>query len=470
MGPGAVGLTYTTNAIGKLSTPLEGGRAQLAFVLLAVFLTGAHLRLTLYSSSGSTLIPNYLMLLSGAILAVMQFDQFKSTGKLLVVLSLFILIQPYFTWAPLSSEGSNTVLSGLQLVAGIVAALAVLYTTSRLSAHGLRKFFLWAWAVLVLAAAFETYGLRTLFKSVQAALYAGANRGIYSADYRDIDIYGQIRPSALASEPSFLADSWATTASLVFLLDKNRGSAASWIRLILMYGIGFLLAPSMKVVFYFLAVLAWHFWPRTNAALVGLTGALALSAWLLYLLDARNVLSQLGPAETGSFFARIAVAPLIGAEALRNFPILGYGIGNHEGMFEMMRGVWQSSGGFLEFPHFRLATTGQGLMTNGFWWQWAFYGVLGGVILSYLVVRLLSSMGVEHPIRTVICTWIVWYGGAGFVDPASWWTLTAFAIPAVARWSPTERPTKIEKYPDPTGWPLGVATQGSQFVNAKGGR
>lgn len=445
--------------------PIQGGRAQLVYVLLAVYLVGAHLRLTFYSSGGSTLVPNYLMLLSGTILAVTQFDQFKKTGKLLMVLALFVIVQPNITFAPLSGEGLATIQSGLQLIAAIVAAMAVVYTTSRLTAHGLRKLFFWAWALLMSTAALENFGLRTLIQSAQATLYGGSNRGIYSADNRDMYLYGQVRPSAFASEPSFLADSWAATAALVFMLDKDRGSAASWIRLILMYGIGFALAPSMKVMFYFAAILVWHFWPRTRQAFVGLLATLILAGWFLYLLDANGLLSRSASAETGSFFARITVAPLIGAEALRGFPLLGYGIGNHEGMLEVMQGVWQSSGGFALFPHFKPAD-GQGLMTNGFWWQWAFFGLLGGIILSYLLVRMLSSLGVKQPVRSVTCTWIVWYGGFGFVDPASWWILAVFAIPEVACSMPKKEPAGIQTRPRPTRWGPKGPTSRSGFVSA----
>lgn len=226
-----------------------------------------------------------------------------------------------------------------------------------------------------------------------------------------------------------------------------------------MYAVAFLLAPSAKTVFFAAAVLVWHFWPRTKGAYVGLLGALVLAGWLLYLLDARELVSRISSAETGSFYARITVAPLIGVEALRNFPILGYGIGNHQGMYDLMRDVWQLSGGFASFPYFRPVTS-QGLMTNGFWWQWAYLGVLGGLILTFLVVRLLSLLGVEHPIRTVTCTWIVWYAGFGFVDPASWWILAVFAIPEVARRVATENTLDFTMNPTSTAAGLDAVCHG----------
>lgn len=429
-------MTARVRAIGILNTPLDGGRAQFAYALIAIYLAGAHLRLSLYTGGGSTLVPNYLMLLAGALLAVVQAGQLiRRTGQILLVLAIFIIAHPYVTWAPLSSDGFDTMLSGLQLFAAIVAALAVLYTTSRLDAQGLRKFFFGAWAALMFVALLENFGLRALMQSVQAALYAGSSRGIYTSDYRDIGLYGQVRASALASEPSFLADSWASLAILVFLLDKNRGTGSSWIRLMVMFGVGYFLAPSTKVFFYLLAVLVWHYWPRSRKAFVGLLATLVPLGWLFYLLmsaEANNALGRFGSVDTGSFFARITVGPYIGAEALREFPIFGFGIGNHEGLTSLMQDVWQSTGGFSKFPHYRMADS-QALMTNGFWWQWVFLGVLGGLILTYLVVRLLLALEVEHPVRVIVCTWIVWYAGFSFVGPVSWWILAMFAIPEVAR-------------------------------------
>lgn len=429
------------------TAPLEGGWARLTYVLLAVYLVGLHLRLTVYTSSGSTLVPMYLMLLSAGFLAVAQADMLiRRLGRLLFVLVLFIVVQPFITWAPLSG-GSDTLLSGLQLFAAMVAALAVIHTASRLEAQGLRKLFFGFWAVLMLLAVLENAGLRTLMQSVQVALYAGSNRGVYSAELRDIELYGQVRASALASEPSFLADSWLSMAVLVFLLDRNRGSGPSWVRLVLMLGIGYSLAPSMKIFFYVLALLVWHFWPRTSRAVAGVLAGLVLAGWLLYVLSAEisSVMSRIGSVETGSFFARITVGPHIGAEALRNYPFLGYGFGNHEGLTPLMRDVWQATGGFSRFPWFSPAA-GQGLLTNGFWWEWVYLGVLGGIVFTYLIMRLLASLDVEHPGRVVVCSWIVWYSGYAFVDPVSWWVVAMFAIPEVVRRASTDlSPTAGER-------------------------
>ena len=417
-----------------VTAPLVGGRAQIAYVLLAIYLVGLHLRLTLYTGSGSTLVPMYLMLLSGGLLAVAQSEKLlRLAGQMLIATLLFIIVQPFITWAPLSG-GSETFLSGLQLFAAMVAAMAVIYTSSRLDAGGLRRLFFGFWAVLMLLAVLERAGLRPVMQSLQTALYAGSNRGVYSAELRDIELYGQVRASALASEPSFLADSWLSMAILVFLLDKNRGSIQSWIRLLVMLGIGYSLAPSLKIAFYVIALLLWHFWPRTSRAAGGVFAGLVLVGWLLYTLRAEtdSLLSRFGSVESGSFFARITVAPDIGIEALRNYPFFGYGFGNHEGMTSFMRDVWQSTGGFARFPWFSPAS-GQGLLTNGFWWEWAYLGLIGGAIFTYLLARLLLALDVKHPARVIICSWVVWYSGFAFVDPASWWVVAMLAIPEVAR-------------------------------------
>lgn len=427
--------------------PLAGKRARIAFVLIVVFLAGLHLRLAIYTSDGSTLVPMYLMLLSGGLLAAAQIDLLmRRLGRPLLAIVLFVVIQPLFTGAPLSG-GADTLLSALQLLAALIAALAVVFTASRLEAQSLRKLFFGFWAMLMALTLMENYGPRAFMQSVQSALYSGSNRGIYAEGHRDIELYGQVRASAFASEPSFLADSWLSMAVLVFLLDKKRGSFLSWVRLFVMIAIGYSLAPSLKIIFYLSAIVVWHFWPKTSKGAMGLLAWLVFATVILYIaisayLD--NLVSTIGSIETGSFFARITAGPLIGAEALGNYPFLGYGVGNHEGLTPLMREVWHATGGYSEFPWYRSAG-GQALLTNGFWWEWLYLGICGGILFTYLVCRLLASLGVRHPMRVVTCSWIVWYSGFAFVDPASWWVVAMFAIPELAR-----RVTAVEEYASPS--------------------
>lgn len=414
---------------------LSEGRQRICLILITIYLIGFHLRLSIYSASGTTIVPMYPMLLSGALLLLLYGNQLvKSAGQRLILLVLFIALQPTLALAP-GSGGSGSLFSAIQLVASLVAAIAIVLTCSQIRASRLRRLFLGFWFVLMALALLESIGLRPIFDDLRAALYSGSQRGVYSELNRDIGLYGKSRPSALASEPSYLADSYMCMIALVFLLDKERGSKRSWIRLALMVCISFTIAPSFKVFFYLLALVVWQMWPRSVRALHFLVAALAVAALSLYAIFGSvtgALSSQLGVGETGSFFGRISVAPQVAVDALSRFPILGYGVGNTDGLYPVIVEAWQSSGAFARFPWY-IGLDSTLLMTNGFWWQWVFLGTLGGALFSVIILRILGSLGVDRPLRSLVCAWIVWYSGFAFVDPASWWIVALFSVAALAR-------------------------------------
>lgn len=412
-------------------------RRRWVCLLLIVYLVGMHLRLSIYSSSGSIVLPMYLMLLSAGLLAFMFLGELsKRVGDLMLLLALFVLLQPMLAFAP-DSGGMEGLRSGAQLVASIGSALVVIYAASKIEILLLRRIFLGFWSVLIAMAFLETAGLRPLFSQVRDLIYAGSGRGVYAEDRRDLVLYGTVRPSALASEPSYLADSYMCMIALVFLLDKDRGRPASWIRLALMVGIGFAVAPSAKIVFYLLALLCWQLWSQnTNARIILLTftGA-AIALYASYGSAVVGGIGQLRFSETGSFFGRILVGPQVALEALSRYPLLGYGVGNTEGLYPIVARAWQDSGAFARFPWYKGAGPTV-LMSSGFWWMWLFLGVLGGIVFTLIAVRLLARIGVLQPMRAIVCAWIVWYAGAAFVDPMSWFVVAVFAIPAISRKGP----------------------------------
>lgn len=420
--------------------PLAPHRRRWVYLLLIVYLVGAHLRLSLYSGGGSILVPMYLMVLSAGVLALMFWAElFRRVGLLMFVLLGFVVAQPVLALAP-ASGGSQTLRSGIQLMVSVATALIVIFAASKLEARGLRKLFFGFWAVLMVLAILESIGLRPLFDEIRGMLYAGSGRGIYLEGDRDVGLYGKVRPSALASEPSFLADSYMCMAALVFLLSKNRGKVSSWVVLGLMVGIGFTVAPSVKIVFYLLALLCWQLWPRNTKAHAGflvISVATGAALYALYGGVVSRVIDRLGFGETGSFFGRITVGPEVALEALSRYPLLGYGIGNTDGPSPIIVQIWQDSGAFGRFPWYQ-GSGPTALMSNGFWWQWVFLGVLGGLAFALLASKLLAAVGVPNPMRSLVCAWIVWYAGAAFVDPVSWLIVAVFAIPALTWTVPDE--------------------------------
>jgi len=103
--------------------------------------------------------------------------------------------------------------------------------------------------------------------------------------------------------------------------------------------------------------------------------------------------------------------------------------------------IWNDAGAFSLFPWFRNSLLqAQDLMSNGFWWQWMFLGLLGGSIFTAIMLWLLRALGVAYPLRTILCCWIIWYPGSAFVDAGTW---IIFAIVSLTAIKPPKQ-TEIE--------------------------
>lgn len=402
--------------------------------LFVLYLIGAHLRISFYAGS-SLLVPMYPMLFSAAILTYLyRGELFAQAGPVFGLLFVFIMAQPIFSSAP-GSGFSETILGRLQFLISVVSALAVIKALSHVQASRIRRLVLILWVCFIVLALLETIGLKPLFDAIRNVLYSASGRGIYESDSRDLALYGKIRTTVFASEPSFLADTLAAFYLLFFFLHPRRGSLGSWIALGAMFTISFVLSPSIKVVFYLLALIVWHFWPKDFKSFIRLLAFLALFGLVLLVLWqdlSLYVLNAVGGySQSGSFFGRIRVAPDVGMAALRDFPLFGYGLGNDDGVYAVVAQAWQDAGAFILFPWYRELPASD-LMSNGFWWQWIFLGWFGGAVFVVLMLRILGTLGVALPLRSLVCTWIIWYAGSAFVDPQSWFIVALFSIPATA--------------------------------------
>ena len=420
--------------------PLNGAelpasrQQRLISALLIVYILGAHLRLSLYAN-GSILVPMYLMLFSSAALALWFAPALlRRAGGLLALTLAFLLLQPLAGGGD-SGYGSS-LRSVLQLTASMLGAMAVIFALGRLDPARLRRTLLIVWAVLIVLAFAESLFLKPLFDQIRDLLYSGSGRFVYLAEDRDLHIYGRVRTTVFASEPSFLADTLSALSVMVFLLHDRRGRLGSWLQLGAMLALGFFISPSFKMAFYLAAVLVWQFWPRSLGAFFGLLALLATGALLGALLFEPLLALLQDTAGThlssGSFFGRIGSAHLVGMNALAEFPLFGFGVGNNDDVYRIIAATWQDSGAFIRFPWYS-ALPAADLMSNGFWWMWIYLGLIGGAVFLTLAALLLRALGVLTPWRSLICALILWYAGSAFVDPQSWYMLVVFSVGALAR-------------------------------------
>lgn len=425
-------MTVEAKDVHAITLDARGDKTGLILTLVLVYILGSHLRLSLYSGD-SILVPMYLMLLSSWAL-VLWFAPalWARAGIVFAVLAAFLVFQPIIGGGDNGLFG--TIRNVMQLIASIGGALGILYALAQVDSARLRRLLIVLWVVLVVLAFVERFFLKAVFDDIRLLIYSGSGRFVYFAEDRDLQIYGQIRTTAFASEPSFFSDTLSAITVMVFMLGQNLGKGRCWTTLGAMVLISFSVAPSFKVVFYLVALLFWQFWPQSLAEALRLILVLLIASIVIFLtidvvLSFVNLFSG-GHMTTGSFFGRIGSAHLVGLNALWQFPIIGFGIGNREDVYRIIVEVWHQTGAFGRFPWYG-GLSPEHLLSNGFWWMWIYLGVGGGVVFLALVAAALRRIGVVTPWRSLVCASIVWYAGSAFIDPQSWYTVVVFSLGAL---------------------------------------
>ena len=420
--------------------------STITLFLFGIYLLGAHLRLSLYSGN-AILIPMYLMVISGFFVAFLSLRAiFSAMGFPILLLAMFLLLQPALS-AIFGARQDISITSSIQLFVSVVIALAFLMALSKVDPVRIRRLLFFFWVSLVLLALLESLGLRPAFEVLRDILYTGSERGLYVSDLRDMEIYGSVRPTVFASEPSFLADSVYSLAILMFMLDHRRKRLTGQLRFGVMLLVCALITPSFKLVFYVFAVFLWLYWPRnarTQLFVAFTLPIIALCLWVASPVLLPIIESVAGQhSETGSFYGRVEVGPFVAAGALIISPFFGFGLGGADEVYPIISSIWINSGAFQSFPWY-MDVGARELMSNGFWWQWIFLGAGGGLIFIVLLLRIMSRFSIDMPMRSLVCTWVVWYGGSAFVDPHSWYMLIIFSLGSMRNFTfLSERPIQL---------------------------
>lgn len=406
--------------------------------LIVLLVIGLHLRLDIYSGN-SIVVPAFICLVAVAGLGLLN----AATVTIKILPSIFAIWALAFLMAGIQAKGvdglGEVLNPTLQFAASVFVAATLYLSLKQLAPSHIRRTVTMLWGAFVALAVLESIALRDVFDGISVWLYSGTPRVLYDQDLRDLQIYGSIRPKALASEPSFLTYTLSVLSLIRFVADDGSSRVRRIAVLVAMFTVNYLVSPSLSAAFFLIAAMVWWLWPSSPRRLLMLfTGAAMIAALMALLADG---LITNPPAvlrshmESGSFMGRILIGPPAALKVLSQHPLTGLGIGNDVGAYPIIAQEWSSNGGFARFPWYA-GFDASDLMTNGFWWQWIYLGLGGGIVILTLVVRLLARIGVEKPFRAIFCAWIVWYAGAAFVAPYSWVLVGVFALsPGVLRWS-----------------------------------
>ncbi|WP_066684864.1 hypothetical protein [Caulobacter sp. CCH9-E1] len=422
-------VTNPTSMKAQMAPAPAKSQAGLIKLLLVVFIIGFHTRLSI-ASGGSVIVPMYLCVFSGAALFLMALQ--RGLKRLLApLLSVFGLIIVTAFFASLFGGDIVALLRGAaQLSISIALATGIAVMLADESVRTDDRFFLVLWGVFLALGCIELIpGARPIFNQVSELIYSGTGRGLYASLDRDLQLYGQYRAKAFASEPSFLAATLAALNLLVLFTGRNKGRRHPVGRFLLMLAVAYLVAPSLSALFYLIAALVFVYWPRTAGmkfaavtSLMLLSGLLALAPHSFDFFSAHQ--------RSGSFFGRITAGPIVGTRAMIERPLLGYGVGDAQAVLPTISNVWSDKGAYSAFPWY--ASVGPtDLMSNGFWWQWIYFGIVGGALFILALLGLLRAMNIARPLSVLVSMWVVWYAGAAFVDLVSWSVFAVFAAAAI---------------------------------------
>jgi hypothetical protein len=295
--------------ITETGSPTPRRQAGLIKFLLVIFMIGFHTRLSVYSG-GAILVPMYICLFSGAglFLLALQRGLGRLLAPLLGVVGLIVL-----TGLSAGVFGGDTVAlvrGAIQLSVSIVISAGVAVVLGSEEMRGEDRFFLTLWVVFLVIACIELIpAVRPAFDQVSSALYSGSGRGLYASLDRDLQLYGQYRPKAFASEPSFLATTLSTLNILVLFTGMYRGRRRALPRFFVMLVVAYLVAPSLSALFYLTAALVFVFWPKTAGGKAMAVGALLLAVTVLAAFPLTGASAFSAHQKSGSFFGRITAGP-----------------------------------------------------------------------------------------------------------------------------------------------------------------
>jgi hypothetical protein len=288
------------------------------------------------------------------------------------------------------------------------------------------RLFGWLVVVLITGAALESYmpGVRQLSDAFRQTVYR--SEYLYTADARDIRLFGAIRPKVLAEEPSYLALFFVLSLYSWFSLSSSRRRHALFV--VGLTAAILLIRSPIILIGLPLAILTELFGassanqrasihrgkraPRGRGPNIVLF--LVLGTALVVVLAAtilQRRIEQLLTVRDLSTLGRIVAPVLIGLRVLHEYPFWGVGIAGHEAMLQEIAGVFAGFGVRVDDPT---------RVVNAFWLFVTYYGILGSALFCGLFWRFMRQLGVRQRLYSVACVIAFTQGMGAFVGMRMW--------------------------------------------------
>jgi hypothetical protein len=331
---------------------------------------------------------------------------------LTATVTLFALSIPY------AVDPSRRLLSLAQLYVALITNYGLFLGLSSLDSRTISRLFLSVAVFMLIVATLEVYfGLRPFVDAVRSVIH----REYYDDTTRDLQLYGALRPSVFASEPSLVGIFWGLSLCGWLLADVDRFGIKRLVvaSLLTAFAIFVIRSPT---IFYAVTIcvigLIVHRLRRSANPGVRLIKSVSLFACFIAVIASPSLLMHAADEFGGliedivkgdSFYSR-QIGPYRLASSMAEIsPFFGFGLGGDaemtpyamdafspviENMIEGINAADADSarGMALNFSEGKTSH----LLTNSFWQFWVSFGILGGVIVVALVALVLAKLGVSE--------------------------------------------------------------------------
>ena len=421
--------------------------------LLSIFLS-IHL-----SVSGVLLFP-YVVAFATSLALICLESRRLSTGVIIAACLLLTATVAFFALSiPYAVAPSRRLLSLAQLYVSLLTNYGLFLGLSSLQSRTVSRLFLSVAVLMLIVATLEVYfGLRPFVDAVRSVIHYE----YYNDTARDLDLYGAVRPTVFASEPSLVGIFWGLSLCGWLLADVERFGIRRLVVASLLTASAVFVIRS-PTIFYAVTItvigLIVHRLRRNANPGVRLIKSALLLACFVAVIGSTSLLMQAADQFGGlienivkgdSFYSRQIGPYRLASSMADTSPFFGFGLG---GDVEMTPYVMDAFSPVIEnmiagadtadvvpgmVINFSEGKTSH-LLTNAFWQFWISFGILGGAIIAAIMAFALAKLGVSEIGFVLLAATLMGQTMGGVVIVPAWTPLFVIAALTIGWANPSPR-------------------------------
>lgn len=438
------------------------GGTHLRIVLCVAALLSLFLSIHL-SVSGSLLFP-YVAAFATSLALICLESRRLSTGLIIAAFLLLTATVAFLALSiPYAVDPSRRLLSLAQLYVALITNYGLFLGLSSLHSRTISRLFLSLAVFILIVATLEVYfGLRPFVDAVRSVIH----REYYDDTTRDLQLYGAVRPSVFASEPSLVGIFWGLSLCGWLLADVHRFGIRRLIVASLLTASAVFVIRS-PTIFYAVTIcvigLIVHRLGRNANPGVRLIKSASLFACFIVVVASTSLLMHAADEFGGlienivkgdSFYSRQIGPYRLASSMADTSPFFGFGLGGDAEMTpyaidafspvieNMIAGIDAADvdsvrGMGLNFREGKASH----LLTNSFWQFWISFGIFGGAIVVAIMAFALAKLGVGEIGFVLLGATLMGQTMGGVVIAPAWTPLFVIAALTVG-WAHASRATK----------------------------